>query len=219
MPHQRPPPGPGERTGWSGRLPSGHHRCRLDTAGVRTMAEDRRRIGFIGLGLMGQAFTRRLVACGHAVTGYDIVPDKVEAARGHGVEPARSAAEVVLASDQVHVCVMTGGDLEAAVFGPDGIAAGGGPGKVLVDHSTTEVETTRAFAAAAAHRDRHGLGRRPGLGRPARGGRRHARDHGRRQRGRPGPGPAGPGRPRPRAPTWGRSAPARSPRWSTRSWC
>ena len=110
------------------------------------MAKDRRRIGFIGLGLMGQAFTRRLVACGHAVTGYDLVPDKVEAARGHGVEPAGSAAEVVLASDQVHVCVMTGGDLEAAVFGRDGIAAGGSRDKVLIDHSTTEVETTKAFA-------------------------------------------------------------------------
>ncbi len=110
------------------------------------MAGDRRRIGFIGLGLMGQAFTRRLVACGHAVTGYDIMADKVEAARGHGVAPAGSAAEVARISDQVHVCVMTGGDLEAAVFGPEGVAAGGSAAKLLVDHSTTEVGTTKAFA-------------------------------------------------------------------------
>jgi 3-hydroxyisobutyrate dehydrogenase len=111
------------------------------------MAAGKGRIGFIGLGLMGQAFTRRLVACGHTVTGYDLVPDKVEAARAHGVAPARSTAEMTRASDTVHVCVMTKDDLAQAAFGPDGIAAGGGPDKLLVDHSTTEVGTTRAFAA------------------------------------------------------------------------
>jgi 3-hydroxyisobutyrate dehydrogenase-like beta-hydroxyacid dehydrogenase len=110
------------------------------------MAADKQKIGFIGLGLMGQALTRRLVACGHAVTGYDLLPDKVAAARRHGVEPAASVAAVTRASDVVQVCVMTKDDLAQAVFGPDGIAAGGSAGKVLVDHSTTEAETTKAFA-------------------------------------------------------------------------
>jgi len=110
------------------------------------MAEDRRSIGFIGLGLMGQAFTKRLVACGYRVNGYDIVADKLRAAEAAGVRPAGSAAEVTRASDQVHVCVMTKDDLAAAVFGRDGIAAGGAPGKVVGDHSTTEVGVTRTFA-------------------------------------------------------------------------
>ena len=103
------------------------------------MAGDKGRIGFIGLGLMGQAFTGRLLACGYRVTGYDIVQDKLSAAEGQGVRPASSAAEVARASDQVHVCVMIKDDLAAAVFGGDGIVAGGAPGKLVVDHSTTEV--------------------------------------------------------------------------------
>ncbi len=110
------------------------------------MAAEKGRIGFIGLGLMGQAFTRRLVACGYQVSGYDLVAEKVRAAAALGVRPAGSAAEVARASDQVHVCVMTKGDLTAAVFGADGIAEGGAPGKLLVDHSTTEVGVTKAFA-------------------------------------------------------------------------
>ena len=114
------------------------------------MGDSKSSIGFIGLGLMGQAFTRRLVACGYRVTGYDVVPEKVTAAAAHGVQPAGSAAEIARASDQVHVCVMTKDDLAAAVFGGDGIAAGGAPGKLLVDHSTTAVETTRAFAERLA---------------------------------------------------------------------
>ena len=109
-----------------------------------------RAIGFIGLGLMGQAFTRRLAACGHQVTGYDIVPEKLEAAARHGVRPAASAADVTRASDMVHVCVMTRDDLERAVFGDHGVAEAASAGKILIDHSTTEVETTRAFAARLA---------------------------------------------------------------------
>lgn len=107
-------------------------------------------IGFVGLGLMGQAFTRRLTRRGHRVHGYDIVADKLGAAQAHGVRAAGSAAEAARASDLVHVCVMTRDDLASAVFGAQGIAAGSAPGKVLVDHSTTDVATTRAFAARLA---------------------------------------------------------------------
>jgi 3-hydroxyisobutyrate dehydrogenase-like beta-hydroxyacid dehydrogenase len=104
-------------------------------------------LGFIGLGLMGQAFTRRLVETGHRVIGYDVVADKIARAEGHGVRPAGSAAEVARASRIVHTCVMTKDDLAAAVFGPNGIAEGAAADKVLIDHSTTEAGTTREFAA------------------------------------------------------------------------
>lgn len=114
------------------------------------MTNGRARVGFIGLGLMGHAFTRRLVACGYEVTGYDIVPDKLNAAKAHGVHAAGTAADVARASDFVHVSVMTKDDLFAAVFGAGGIAEGGAAGKILVDHSTTEAATTRDFARRLA---------------------------------------------------------------------
>jgi 3-hydroxyisobutyrate dehydrogenase len=111
------------------------------------MAQRKAELGFVGLGLMGQAFTRRLVACGHRVTGYDLVADKMARAEGHGVHPARAAAEVARAAGVIHVCVMTRDDLASAVFGANGIAEGAAPGKILIDHSTTEVATTRELAA------------------------------------------------------------------------
>ncbi|MDX1540339.1 MAG: NAD(P)-binding domain-containing protein, partial [Geminicoccaceae bacterium] len=103
-------------------------------------------VGFVGLGLMGGAASVRLVECGHRVTGYDIVEDKVRQAERRGVQPGASPADVTRRSQIVHICVMTSDDLEAAVFGDDGIAAGGTDGKVLIDHSTTPAATTRAFA-------------------------------------------------------------------------
>jgi 3-hydroxyisobutyrate dehydrogenase-like beta-hydroxyacid dehydrogenase len=114
------------------------------------MAQDIRDVGFVGLGLMGQAFTKRLVATGHRVTGYDIVAERIARAREHGVRPAASAAEVARSTDVVHVCVMTADDLASALFGTNGVAEGAARGKVLVDHSTTEVATTRQLAARLA---------------------------------------------------------------------
>ncbi len=110
------------------------------------MPEERKKIGFIGLGLMGQGFTKRLCQQGHSVIGFDRQNEKMETAKAHGVIPAASAADVTSAADIVHICVMTKTDLEAAVFGENGVAKSGTPEKILIDHSTTPVEVTKAFA-------------------------------------------------------------------------
>ncbi len=109
-------------------------------------------IGFIGLGLMGQGFTRRLVETGFRVTGYDIVADKVMAATAHGVNGAASPAAVATASDIVLICVTSTDAVQEAVFGTGGIVEAPGKGKILVDHSTTEIEATRQFATDLAQR-------------------------------------------------------------------
>ncbi|TMJ51502.1 MAG: NAD(P)-dependent oxidoreductase, partial [Alphaproteobacteria bacterium] len=56
-------------------------------------------VGFIGLGLMGQGFTRRLAGKGYRVVGFDIDAAKTRAASEWGVTPANSAAEVAQACD------------------------------------------------------------------------------------------------------------------------
>ncbi len=113
-------------------------------------------IGFVGLGLMGQGFTKRLTSRGYAVTGYDLVPEKVEAARAWGVRPAADPAEVMRESDIVLVCVTTTEAVREVAFGEGGIVEAGAPGKVLVDHSTTEVAATREMAARL--KDETGIG-------------------------------------------------------------
>jgi 3-hydroxyisobutyrate dehydrogenase-like beta-hydroxyacid dehydrogenase len=104
------------------------------------------KIGFIGLGLMGHAATKALVERGHAVAGYDILADKVEAARAHGVQAVASPAEVVSQSDVVMVSVTSTDAVGAVVFGEAGVATSDGAGKVLIDLSTTEVPATQDMA-------------------------------------------------------------------------
>ena len=108
------------------------------------------KIGFIGLGLMGHAATRALVESGHEVAGYDILADKVEAARAHGVTPAANPGDVASRSDVVMVSVTSTDAVRAAVLGENGVATASGAGKVLVDLSTTEVPATLEMAEQLA---------------------------------------------------------------------
>jgi 3-hydroxyisobutyrate dehydrogenase len=103
-------------------------------------------IGFIGLGLMGAGFTRRLIATGHAVTGYDPDPARMDQAVKLGASAAASAADVARAADIILVCVINTAAVEDATIGPRGIASRDVAGKVVVDHSTTEIKATLRIA-------------------------------------------------------------------------
>ncbi len=110
-------------------------------------------VGFVGLGLMGQGFTQRLVERGHGVVGFDIDVGKTKAAAAWGVTPAKSAAEVAEAADIVIVCVINTAAVEDATTGPRGFTAARDiDGKVCVDVSTTELEATKRIAAVLGQR-------------------------------------------------------------------
>jgi 3-hydroxyisobutyrate dehydrogenase-like beta-hydroxyacid dehydrogenase len=109
-------------------------------------------VGFVGLGLMGEGFTRRLIEKGHAVTGFDIDPEKTRAAAAWGVQEAASAADVAQACDIVLICVINTAAVEDATLGSRGITSVDIAGKVIVDHSTTELDATKRIAAALAEK-------------------------------------------------------------------
>ena len=103
-------------------------------------------LAFIGLGLMGAGFTKRLVACGHRVLGHDLDPARISEAEGWGVTPAGSPAEAAQAASLIFVCVTTSAAVREVVLGL--VGSGGLDGKIVVDLSTTEMGVTREIAAA-----------------------------------------------------------------------
>ena len=114
------------------------------------------RIGFVGLGLMGAGFTRRLIATGHDVTGYDPDPARMSEAAKAGVRTAASAAEVAQACDIVLVCVINTTAVEDVTLGPRGVTAAGDiADKIVVDHSTAEIEATLRIAGELRARNAH----------------------------------------------------------------
>lgn len=105
-------------------------------------------IGFIGLGLMGAGFTKRLCRTGHRVVGFDLSPDRLREAAGWGVAGAGSPAEVAHEADIIAICVTTTKAVEEVVSGSSGLLSGGGMrGRTVVDFSTTEMATTLRVAA------------------------------------------------------------------------
>lgn len=110
-----------------------------------------RTIGFVGLGLMGEGFVKRLMATGHRVVGHDISAARCDVARAAGAEIADSAADVARRSEIVLICVTTTDAVADVVDGSQGITSAGSlTGKIVVDHSTTEIDTTKRLADALA---------------------------------------------------------------------
>ena len=107
---------------------------------------DRPLLGFIGLGLMGRPMTLRLLAAGYAVSVWNRSRDKLVPLLEKGARAADSPAAVARAADIVLMCVTDQHAAESVLFGPDGIAAGGAPGKLVVDFSSIAPASARAFA-------------------------------------------------------------------------
>lgn len=124
-------------------------------------------IGFVGLGKMGEGFTARLMELGHNVLGYDIDGERCREAEARGVKIAASPAEVFAACDVTLVCVISTAAVADVVSGPNGFTSvGATTGKIVVDHSTTELETTKRLARELKERTGAGFVDAPVSGGP-----------------------------------------------------
>ena len=104
------------------------------------------RVGLVGLGLMGAGFARRLIATGHAVSGYDPDATRMREAEALGVRTVASAAAVAQAADIILVSVINTAAVEDVATGPRGVTVNDIAGKVVVDLSTTEIKATLRIA-------------------------------------------------------------------------
>ena len=106
-------------------------------------------LGFVGLGVMGGRIAARLMSKGHPVVGFARNPSKVEWLVARGLRPADSPRAVAEAADLTFIMVPDSAALEDAAAGPNGLLAGLGPGKVLIEMSTVSPAVSQAVAAQA----------------------------------------------------------------------
>jgi 3-hydroxyisobutyrate dehydrogenase len=111
------------------------------------------RVGFVGLGTMGGPMAANAARAGFEVGAWNRTPGRAAELGEIGVRIAESAAAVAAASDVVITMVSDTPDVEAVLFGTDGVADGAAPGSLVVDMSTISPSATRDFAARLAKQD------------------------------------------------------------------
>ena len=106
------------------------------------------RIGFIGIGLMGHGMAKNLLMKGHPLTflvhrNRGNIADLLELK----AQEAKKPSEVIASSDVVFLCVTGSPQVEANVYGPDGLLQAAKKGQIVIDCSTAQPESTDRIRA------------------------------------------------------------------------
>ena len=104
-------------------------------------------VAVIGAGIMGSAISTRLLETGHQVHIFDLDREKVAALEAKGATAAASAEDAVSKSKFCILSLNHANIVRAAVFGANGVAAGGSAEKLLIDMSSIDPADTAGMAA------------------------------------------------------------------------
>lgn len=105
------------------------------------------RIGFVGLGDMGQAIVPRLLAAGHPVTGWNRTESRARPLIEQGMTWGDTPREVAAASEAVFSIVTDGAAVRSVALGEDGVIVGLSPESIYLDMSTIDPEVSRSISA------------------------------------------------------------------------
>lgn len=104
------------------------------------------RVGFIGLGDMGQCIVPRLLDSGHDVIGWNRTGAKAAPLIEHGMRSATSPREVAAVSEIVFSVVTDGAAVAAVALGDEGVISGLAEDSIYLDMSTIDPDVSRDVA-------------------------------------------------------------------------
>jgi 3-hydroxyisobutyrate dehydrogenase len=107
------------------------------------------KIGFVGLGHMGNPMARNLLKHGHKLKVHDVVSELVKKLEKDGVEVATSAAECARGVELVITMLPSSPHVRSVYLGEYGVLKGAAPGTPLIDSSTIDPLTAREVAMDA----------------------------------------------------------------------
>ncbi|MCA0757430.1 NAD(P)-dependent oxidoreductase [Paenibacillus sp. N4] len=108
-----------------------------------------KKVGFIGLGVMGYAMASNLLKKGFSVTVYNRTPGKTDGLRDLGAVVLETPAAIAEASDIVITMISNDAAIREVYWGESGIFAGVRSGQTLIDSSTISPVLAKELAAAA----------------------------------------------------------------------
>ena len=108
-----------------------------------------KKIGFIGLGIMGKPMAMNLLKAGYELTVYDIRPEPVKEVVAAGAKEGKSSKDVAAQSEVVITMLPNSPDVKKAVLGENGVLAGAKAGMILIDMSSIAPLVSKEVAAEA----------------------------------------------------------------------
>ena len=131
---------------------SGSNNSDLDVGSASAKAKSIRpsnwKIGFIGLGSMGQRLVKNLLNSGHSVTIWNRTPSKCKDFVKAGAQKATTPADVVAAADITFSCLSDPHAVKEIVFGNCGVLAEIRSGKGYVEMTSIDSETSNDVSEA-----------------------------------------------------------------------
>jgi len=103
-------------------------------------------IGFVGPGIMGRPMALNLIKGGHRLWAYARRPEALLPLTAAGAIACTTAMEVAAHADIIFTIVSDTPDVEAVIFGEQGVVKNARPGTVIVDMSTISPTATKVFA-------------------------------------------------------------------------
>lgn len=103
------------------------------------------RIGFVGLGTMGEPIANNLRKAGHDITVWNRTSAKASHIVSKGGKLAATPRDCATGRDLVFMCVSDEQAVEAVLEGADGVLAGLAEGDILIDLSTCGTRMTRSL--------------------------------------------------------------------------
>ena len=107
-------------------------------------------IGYVGLGLMGRPCVLNLMKAGHTVFVWARRKESAQQVVVEGAVFCDSIAEAASRCELLFLNVTNTEDVESVIFGPEGAAASGNKGLIIVDMSTISATATRTMAKRLA---------------------------------------------------------------------
>jgi len=119
--------------------------------------DQRERVGFIGLGIMGRGMARNILKAGFPLRVWNRTASRMDELAAEGAGPASSPGDLAFHSDIIITCVSDTPDVEQVLLGEGGVIHGARPGSLVIDMSTISPQATQRIAAHLAERHIHML--------------------------------------------------------------
>lgn len=114
------------------------------------MDNKNKKIGFIGMGIMGKPMAINLVRKGYSLVVFDINPAPVAELTALGADSGRSPAEVAAKSDIIITMLPNSPHVISVISGENGVLEGVSEGKTVIDMSSVAPAVSRKMAELCA---------------------------------------------------------------------